>query len=142
MNKKPLFLITASVLAIVGLSACTSVSLRGAGFVPASDNVQIVRTTHGIPHVTAANMEMLAYGIAYAHAQDNVCLSADVLATVRGPRSQHFGATATGVLGIRTLPNGAIDAFVEPHMDDHNLKAARDKTTAKHRPMAGRLGVG
>ncbi|MFY7981380.1 MAG: penicillin acylase family protein [Limnohabitans sp.] len=136
MNKKPLFLITASVLAIVGLSACTSVSLRGAGFVPASDNVQIVRTTHGIPHVTAANMEMLAYGIAYAHAQDNVCMSADVLATVRGQRSQHFGATATGVLGVRTLPNAAIDAFVQAHMDDAKLKAAWDQSSDNNRAMA------
>ena len=37
----------------------------------------IERTTYGIPHITANDPESLAYGVAYAYAQDNVCMTAD-----------------------------------------------------------------
>ncbi len=121
--------------ALLGLAACTSMP-QGSTFGPAGDSVRIVRTTHGIPHVTASNMEMLAYGTAYAHAQDNVCLSFDVMATVRGQRSQHFGATATGVLGVRTLPNAVIDTFVQSHMNDAKLNASWDQSGENNRAMA------
>lgn len=46
----------------------------------------------------------LAFGAAYAHAQNNVCQTADHMVTVRGERSLHFGGNGTGVLGVRTLP--------------------------------------
>jgi acyl-homoserine-lactone acylase len=137
LNKKPAFLLITLAAALLGLAACTSVPSSGTTpSAPSADSVQIVRTTHGIPHVTAANMEMLSYGIAYAHAQDNVCMSADVMATVRGQRSQHFGATATGVLGVRTLPNAVIDAFVQAHMDDAKLSAAWAQSSDNNRAMA------
>jgi acyl-homoserine-lactone acylase len=121
--------------AVLALAACTSMPPNTA-FAPAGDSVRIIRTTHGIPHVTASSMEMLGYGTAYAHAQDNVCLSADVMATVRGQRSQHFGATATGVLGVRTLPNAVIDVFVQSHMNDAKLQASWDASSANNRAMA------
>ncbi len=127
----------ASAAVLFGLAACTSVPTDSAGGIaPAADSVRVVRTTHGVPHVTASSIEMLSYGIAYAHAQDNVCLSADVMATVRGQRTQYFGATATGVLGVRTLPNAVIDAFVQSHMDDARLKASWDQSSESNRAMA------
>ena len=121
--------------ALLGLASCAHIPQDNAA-ASAGDSVQIIRTTHGIPHVTAPNMEMLAYGTAYAHAQDNACLSFDVMATVRGQRTQWFGATATGVLGVRTLPNAVIDAFVQSHMDDTKLKAKWDQSSANNRAMA------
>ncbi|MFM7331009.1 MAG: penicillin acylase family protein [Brachymonas sp.] len=119
---------------VAGLAACNSIPQSNTA--PAGDSVRIVRTAFGIPHVTASNVEMLAYGVAYAHAQDNVCMSADVMATVRGQRTQYFGATSTGVLGVRTLPNAVIDAFVKSHMDDAKLKAIWDKSSDNNRDMA------
>ena len=41
-----------------------------------------------------ASFRGLGYGLAYAYAQDNVCMFADSLLTVRGERSQFFGADA------------------------------------------------
>ena len=112
-------------LPIVGLLASTAL-LGACGHLPDSSavasNVQIERTTHGIPHVRANNLEALAYGVAYAHAQDNVCQTADHLVTVRGQRSQVFGASQSGMLGVRTLPNEQIDAFIAAHMDDARLE--------------------
>ena len=99
--------------------------VAGCAAVPqAARNVQITRTTHGIAHVTAPDYEALAYGVAYAHAQDNVCQTADQLVTIRGERSRHFGADGRALLGLRVLPNEQIDVFVRSHMDDAALAAA------------------
>jgi acyl-homoserine-lactone acylase len=136
MRQNPSRLLQGIALAIttLGLMACSS--LPSSNTAPAGDSVRIVRTTFGVPHVTASNVEMLAYGVAYAHAQDNICMSADVMATVRGQRTQYFGVTSTGVLGVRTLPNAVIDAFVQSHMDDAKLKAIWDQSSESNRAMA------
>lgn len=128
----------AVIAASLSIAACTSVptSSDSASTSVANGSVQIIRTTFGIPHITAPNMEMLGYGTAYAHAQDNVCMSLDTIATVRGQRTAYFGATATGALGVRTLPNAVIDAFVQAHMDDAKLNAAWDKSSVNNRDMA------
>jgi acyl-homoserine-lactone acylase len=88
---------------------------------PTARTVQIVRTTHGIAHIVAPDYEALGYGVAYAHAQDNVCQTADALVTVRGERSRFFGSTATGLFGLRPVPNDQSDAYVRAQMDDDAL---------------------
>ena len=124
------------VLASALLLGCATVADGTAGGELAQSQVQITRTTHGIPHVKAVNPEMLAYGIAYAHAQDNVCLSADHMQTLRGQRSVHFGASATGVLGVRTLLNPVIDTFVQAHMDDAKLAGIWSGASPSAKAMA------
>lgn len=84
----------------------------------------IQRTAHGVAHVSAPDLEALAYGMAYAYAQDNVCLTAEHLVTVRGERARTFGANGTGLLGLRRLPNEIVDLFVAAHMDDATLARA------------------
>ena len=84
----------------------------------------IQRTTHGVAHIEAPDLESLAYGVSYAHAQDNACMTADHLVTVRGQRSQHFGGKAMGALGLRALPNEQIDLFIAAHMNDAALAKA------------------
>jgi acyl-homoserine-lactone acylase len=54
-------------------------------------NAKIRRTAHGIPHIKAKSYQSLAYGYAYAFAQDNICPIADAYVTVRGERSLFFG---------------------------------------------------
>lgn len=108
------------------------------GGAPAVDarSVQIQRTAHGVAHIQAANLESLAYGVAYAHAQDNVCQTANQLVTVRGERSRWFGAEASGLLGLRPLPNAQIDPFVRAHMDDAALAKAFAGASAATQAMA------
>ena len=99
---------------------------------PESRTATIVRTAHGVPHISAPDIETLAYGVAYAHAQDNVCQTAQQLVTVRGQRSRWFGPTASALLGRRVLPNEQIDFFIAAHMDDAALArawAATDDST-------------
>jgi acyl-homoserine-lactone acylase len=109
---------TLAALAAAALSGCALMP------VPETRTVQIERTGWGIPHITAWTYEGLAFGTAYAYAQDNVCQLAQQLVTVRGERSQYFGPTATGLLGLRTLPNAQIDLFIRSHMDDAALARA------------------
>ena len=97
------------------LAACAStapIDPRGAS---------IQRTANGVAHISAPDFETLAYGAAYARAQDNFCLTAQQLVTVRGERSRWFGGTATARLGLRVLPNEQIDLFIAAHMDDAAL---------------------
>jgi len=96
---------------------------------PGARSVTIERTTYGIAHITAPDYEGVAYGVAYAHAQDNVCQTAEHLLTVRGERSQFLGAQATGELGLGRLPNAQIDLFVRAHMDDAALARAAANTS-------------
>lgn len=111
----------------LALAACASAPP------PGSRSVTIERTTYGIAHITAPDYEGIAYGVAYAHAQDNVCQTAEHLLTVRGERSQFLGAQATGELGLGRLPNSQIDLFVRAHMDDAALAraAANNKENVK-----------
>jgi acyl-homoserine-lactone acylase len=39
----------------------------------------IRRTTGGVPHIKADNLESVAFGAGYVQAQDNVCLIADAI---------------------------------------------------------------
>jgi acyl-homoserine-lactone acylase len=49
-------------------------------------------TTYGVPHITADNLQSLAFGSGYAYAKDNLCILADQIIKVRSERSKYFGA--------------------------------------------------
>jgi acyl-homoserine-lactone acylase len=51
----------------------------------------IVRTTYGVPHITADNFGSLGYGYGYALASDYLCTMARIYVTVQGDRSRYFG---------------------------------------------------
>lgn len=88
---------------------------------PGARTATIQRTANGVPHISAPDPQTLAYGMAYAYAQDNVCMTADQLVTVRGERSRYWGADTLGLLARRMLPNAQIDLFIAAHMDDEAL---------------------
>src|SRR6185437_7501639 len=101
--------------------------LAGCATPPAAGDprtVTLERTDFHVVHVTAQNYESLAYGVAYAHAEDYVCTTLDSLLTVRGERSRYFGPKTQGLFGLRAMPDAQIDFFVGMHMDDAALAAA------------------
>jgi acyl-homoserine-lactone acylase len=71
----------------------------------------IVRTTHGIPHVTARDWHGIGYGVGYAYAQDNLCMLAEEFMTVAGERSLHFGPREKSTIGFEPVENIASDVF-------------------------------
>lgn len=128
----------------IALTACAAAWLAGCAATPgAADglgpkDVQISRTGYAIAHIRAANYESLAYGVAYAHAQDNVCQTAEQIVTVNGQRARFFGASALGAYGLRMLPNLQADLFTRSHMDDGAL--ARANATASADAQASMRG--
>lgn len=96
----------------------------------------IQRTANGVPHITAGDPETLAYAMAYAYAQDNVCMTANQLVTVRGERSRYFGGATQGLLARRMLPNEQIDFFIAAHMDDAALERASSGGSAESQALS------
>ncbi len=62
-----------------------------------SYQVNIRRTSMGMPHIQANDWGSLGYGYGYAQAQDNLCTMADSFLTYRGERSEYFGGEALPV---------------------------------------------
>jgi acyl-homoserine-lactone acylase len=94
---------------------------------------EISRTAFGVPHIKAKDEGSLAYGVAYAYSQDNVCLLADEFATVSGERSKHFGAAATRQTS--DIPNLQTDFFYRIINDDDAVKAAWNAHSAPMKAM-------
>ena len=100
---------------------------------PPQFSADITRTTHGIVHVKAADFRSLGYGLAYAYAQDNLCMFADSLLTIRGERSQYFGGEARATArkgdeygaasGFMDLKNEDSDFFFKGYLDIDQLRA-------------------
>jgi len=122
--------------ATAALAACATAA-GGSG----DRTATIVRTAYGVPHISAPDLETLAYGVAYAHAQDNVCQTAQQLVTVRGERARWFGA-ASAIFGLRTLPNEQIDFFVAAQMDDATLARAWGTASADAQAMGRGYAAG
>ena len=76
----------------------------GGGF-----SAEIVRTEFGIPHITAADFGSFGYGYGYVHTEDNLCVLAEDLMTIRGERAQYFGRDGQHVI----VPNGSIASNVD-----------------------------
>lgn len=116
--------------AALSLSACGD---RHEPRGPLPGTVELARTSNGIAHVQAANFHGLGLGLAYAYAQDNVCMLADSLLTVRGERSRYFGgaayatAPANGEYGAASfymaLNNEDSDFFFKGYLDLDRLRA-------------------
>ncbi|MFU8820000.1 MAG: penicillin acylase family protein [Gammaproteobacteria bacterium] len=51
----------------------------------------IRRTTNGVPHIAAADLESATFGMGYAQAQDLVCYLADAFVKARSERARYFG---------------------------------------------------
>jgi acyl-homoserine-lactone acylase len=83
----------------------------------------IVRTDYGIPHVTADSWEGVGYGVAYAYAQDNLCLLAEEFVTIRGERSLYFGPEGKVLHGSNETDNLSSDVFMRAVIDLPRLRA-------------------
>ncbi|AKJ30942.1 acylase [Caldimonas brevitalea] len=116
------------------MAAATLVGCGGLSSTPSAPNgyaVEVRRTTHGVPHVKADDYASLGYGLGYAYAQDNLCLLADQIVTVRGERSRHFGPDASTTVAFRPLKNLDSDFYFRLTMDDAGLAAGFARSSAE-----------
>jgi acyl-homoserine-lactone acylase len=117
-------------VAAFGSSSATSAETAAA---PAHLKAEVARTSHGVVHVRSDDFRGLGYGLAYAYAQDNLCMFADSLLTVRGERSRYFGPDAhatrrvNGEYGAASdfidLRNEDSDFFFKGYLDIEQLRA-------------------
>jgi acyl-homoserine-lactone acylase len=70
------------------LAACVATPTDEAG---PTYEARLYRSEGGIPHVIAPDFASLAYGTAYAAAEDNICYLARHFLKLRGRLSEHFG---------------------------------------------------
>ncbi|KQQ88638.1 hypothetical protein ASF77_13430 [Massilia sp. Leaf139] len=137
-------------LALVGCSSSDDADSPGTTAPPpvataSRIEVDVARTTYGVPHVRAKDFRSLGYGLAYAYAQDNVCMFADTVLTVRGERSQFFGGEAratqrTGdeygaASGFMDLKNEDSDFFFKGYLDIEQLRASYAAGSAEPREL-------
>lgn len=107
-----------AVLTVAGATACAAVTAPATASTHlsiAGYSVQIRRTEYGIPHVLAGDYGSLGYGYGYAFAQDNLCVMADRVLTLRGERSRYFSPTANSDDTLAETPttNLASDTYYQ-----------------------------
>jgi acyl-homoserine-lactone acylase len=104
---------------------------------------EVARTAHGVVHVRADDFRGLGYGLAYAYAEDNLCMFADTMLTVRGERSRFFGPDAHATRRVKDeygaasdfidLRNEDSDFFFKGYLDPSELKAGYAKASREAR---------
>lgn len=88
-------------VALAGSALLLSAAGSALGAPPLNDNkifagkngsvVTVRRTTNGVPHISARNLESAAFGSGYVQAQDNICILAETFVKARGERTKFFG---------------------------------------------------
>jgi acyl-homoserine-lactone acylase len=118
------------------------IGLLGAAFLlPASTQAavqyqaKITRTTYGIPHIQAKDFAGLGFGIAYAEAQDNICLMADAYVSAAGKRSYFFGADGDTLVGLWPAKNIDSDLFYRSVPDIAQLRMMFARQSADYRSL-------
>ncbi|MEM1051373.1 MAG: penicillin acylase family protein [Pseudomonadota bacterium] len=95
----------------------------------------ITRTTHNIAHIEAETWEGVGYGVAYAYAQDNICMLAEEFVSVRGERSLFFGPDGLNELGLRGADNLTSDVFFRSQMNMPALRAGADSSSPVNKAL-------
>lgn len=85
--------------------------LPEAGALPEPYKVTVRRTTVGVPHVKADDFGSLGYGYGYVFAEDNLCILAEEILTVRGERAKYFGDVPYDLGNTGSESNVNSDAF-------------------------------
>lgn len=89
--------------------------------------VQVLRTSYGIPHVQATDWGSLGYGYGYVFAEDNLCVLAREVLVANGSLARHFGAGAgsANLISDWTYAMVNSDARVNPAWAslDHDARA-------------------
>jgi acyl-homoserine-lactone acylase len=116
---------------LVAVAAALAVAPSAEALAGKQYDATITRTTYGIPHIEARDWRSVGYGVAYAYAEDNLCLLAEEFATVAGERSLHFGPEAKAVLGFEEVDNLSSDIFFRAIIDLSALRSSAKMLPAR-----------
>ncbi|MCC5867883.1 MAG: penicillin acylase family protein [Gammaproteobacteria bacterium] len=82
---------------------------------PATDErpgYTLTRDAWGVPQVVAASDEGIGRGVGFSVAEDHLCAAMDLIVTVNGERSLHFGAEERNSNGILNLHSDIAQRFL------------------------------
>lgn len=101
----------------VVICALVAAATLAAGMAPAAlaDEVTVIRTKFGVPHISGDSFRAVGYGYGRSIAEDNICTLAEMYVTARGERSRYFGAKGTYTVGGNgtTVTNLSSDLFFQ-----------------------------
>ena len=100
----------------------------------AKPRVSVTRDSAGIPHIVGKDFRSVGYGEGYAYAQDNLCMFADDVITLRAQRSKYFGPDA---LFYQYAGSGAIDPNWKSDLWWKRVRPSRvvEKAAAQRPPL-------
>lgn len=104
----------------------------------AAESVAIRYTGFGIPHVRAAGYEGAGYGLGYAFARDNLCITLDLALTLSGERSAAFGEDEQYLdphLGSTPIRNLDSDIYAKLLYDEAAVASMRAQLSADGRAL-------
>lgn len=102
---------------------------------------EVVRTTYGIPHIRASDHGGLGYGVGYTAAEDNLCVIAEQVMTVRGERSRYLGA-GEATVGFQQIANLDSDIYHRVIGDIAALRKAAAAAPADYRALIAGYAAG
>lgn len=126
---------TAAIALLLASTAVSAQTFSAQTFRAQTFRAEITRTAHGIPHIIAKDHAGIGYGVAYAYAQDNLCLLAEEFVTVAGERSLHFGPQNSATLGFQQVDNVSSDVFFRSALDLAALKQGWQKSPAAEQAL-------
>lgn len=100
--------------------------------------VKILRTSHGIPHISAFDYHGIGYGVGYVYTQDNRCLLANRIAEVNGRLSEQIGADAPVTSEVHDITYTALqsDHYYRGWFDIEAIRAGFESGAIEVREMA------
>jgi acyl-homoserine-lactone acylase len=128
MGKKILIAVAALLLSIyIGFWATAPSSLDPAQYQILADkySVHIVRDKYAVPHIFGARDVDAAFGLAYAHAQDDFMTMQDVILVTRGKLSTLHGVDAAKTdylvqfMGVWNVVDAGYDKRIDQQTRDH-----------------------
>lgn len=98
----------------IGITACGGGGRDAAptpGTSPGASGLsaEVIRTEFGVPHIFASNFRNFGYGYGYVHAEDNLCVLAEDLMTIRGERARYLGRDGSYTI----VANGSTAANID-----------------------------
>ena len=114
--------------------------LRPAAASAAKPRVTVTRDSAGIPHIVGKDFRSVGYGEGYAYAQDNLCMFADDVITLRAQRPKYFGPDA---LFYQYAGGGAVDPNWKSDLWWKRVRYSRvvEKATAQKPPLGPNADV-
>lgn len=119
---RPCFLLPGVLLLL--LSACAPIEQDYAAFVPEADKyrVRILRDTLGVPHIYGATDADAAYGLAWAHCEDDWIHMEEAMLTARGELARKLGRNwakfdyLTAWFRVREFASDGYDTELSPEL--------------------------